>query len=367
MQINLPGLLSGFSISPVNKESRYDSVNAKKTIDGFYISPGVYLLQTSIAKKDLVLPEYSFPYKPTSTKMFLRHEPLKEVSAGKPFTIIVNVVGLDTGRATLQVGRLGVSGYKNVQMVRNSSCEYSAEVPLDLITPGVLNYRIILQKGNEFAVFPGNHKENPFAWDNYTNDLWQTFVVNPNARLEIFNPTTDRSVQIYAGFRRGFITNYVTGTLPNQLILRLSANELSGDHTIAFVHYFGNKSAGRSSESDLFNKLMIKARTAEAQPVKTKITLIDKNAFPLSTFITLTNTFQEIEVPLNKLIADSMLLLPRPYPGFLPLWFKGAGVSSFKLSEAEKIQITIGSELNGEALKKPYSMEIETIWLEKKK
>jgi hypothetical protein len=366
IQINLPELRSNYSISPVNRELLNDSVDAKKTADGFFISPGIYLLQTPTAKKGLTLPEYSFPYKPSSTEMFLKHYPLKAVSAGKPFTITAKIVGLDTGRANLQLSRRE-RGFRTIPMVRKSFSWYSAEVPADLVTAGILNYRILLQKGNEFAMFPGNHKEDPFAWDYYINDTWETFVVNSNARLEVFNPTTDRSVQVYPGFRSGFQSSYITGVTPDQLIFRESTNELSAGYSIGFVHYFANELPGRTSELDSFNKLIIKARTSDTQTVKAKITLINRDAFSFSTFITLTNSFQHIEVPLNNLVADSMLLLPRPYPAFLPLWFKSSGVSSFKLSDIEKIQITLGAELKEAAHTKSYSMEIESIWLEKEK
>ena len=85
-----------------------------------------------------------------------------------------------------------------------------------------MNYRILLQKGNEFAVFPGNYKGNPFAWDNYNNETWKTFVAPENGRLEIFNPTIDRTARIYPGFRRNFQSGYITGEKSGQLILRLA-------------------------------------------------------------------------------------------------------------------------------------------------
>jgi hypothetical protein len=49
--------------------------------------------------------------------------------------------------------------------------------------------------------------------------------------------------------------------------------------------------------------------------------------------------------------------MPRPYPGFQPLWFKAAGsFPPFLLSNMEKVQIsTEGGNL-----------EIASIWLEKK-
>jgi len=374
MQVILPDLNSGFGIKGLNDGNSFST-----TVSGndFQIQPGSYLL-TATAKNIppnvnsvgvLGLNEFSGP-KALSSEMFLRHDPFNEVSAGKAFTITAKVVGIDTGRVTLQISRLGGGGpgggIKNILMVRQASSDYTAEVPDDLVMPGQLSYRILLQKGNEYAVFPGNYQGNPFAWDNYYNETWTTFVAAENGKLGIYNPTTDRSARVYPGFRRGFQTSYITGSDPGQLILRLNTTELSGDHTIGFLQYFGDKLEGRITEVGSFDKLMIRARTAETTPVKAKITLINKDAFSFSASVTLNNTFQDIEVPLNNLVPDSMLLLPRPYPGFLPLWFKGSGTSSFKLSDIEKIQVTIGTDIPESEFKKPYSLEVGSIWLQKK-
>jgi hypothetical protein len=373
MQIMLPDLGSGFSIKGLNEGNTY---TFNVSVDSFQIQPGTYLLtkagkNNSLDKKtigSIGLDEFVAP-KSCSAEIFLRHEPFAEVSAGKPFTIIAKIVGIDTGRVTLQISCLGgggPGGLRNIPMIRKAASDYIADVPADMVAPGELNYRIILQKGNEFVVFPGNYKGNPFAWDNYYNETWKTFVAAENGRLEIFNPTFDRTVRIYPGFRRGFQSTYITSEKPGQLILRLSSTELTSEHIIGFQYFFGDKLQGRAGEANSFNKLMIRARTAETQAVKAKITLTNRDAISVSSFITLTNSFQDIEVPLNNLIPDSALLMPRPYPNFLSLKFKGAGsFTVFKLFDIEKIEITIGSDMPPAEFNRPYSMEVESIWFQK--
>ena len=376
MQLMLPDLGSGFSIKGLNEgNGSSDTVNG----DSFQIQPGTYLL-TNAAKSSLTtkigigvigLNEFAAP-KPQSSDMFLRHEPYAEVSSGKPFTIRAKIVGIDTGNASLQISRLGGngagSGFRNIPMVRKAASEYEAQIPADMVTPGVLNYKIVLQKGNEFAVFPGNIKGNPYAWDNYYNETWKTVVASENGKLEIFNPSIDRSANVYPVFRRSFQTAYITGEESGRLIFRLASTELSGDHIIGFQHFFGNKLPGRIGEAGSLNRLFIRARTAETQPVKAKVTLTDKNAISVASYIALTNTFQDIEVPLNNVTPDSLLLMPRPYPGFLPLWFKGSETSTaFRLADAEKIQVTIGSEVPSSQFNKPYSLEVQAIWFQKSK
>lgn len=378
MQIMLPDLGPGFNIKGLNEGN---SFSVTPSSDSFQIKPGTYLItkagkNISPGKNNLGaigINEFVAP-KPLNAEMFLQHKPFAEVSAGKPFIIHATIIGIDTGKVSLQINRLGAGGGRgggqsgNIIMTRKTSSDYTAEIPADLVTPSLLSYKIVLQKGNEFAVFPGNYKSNPQAWDNYFNETWKTFVASENSRLEIFNPTDDRTARIYPGFRRGFRIEYITSEKTKQLILKLATAELSGDHTIGFEYFFADKLRGRISESSSFNKLVIRARTSEAYPVKAKVILINKDALSFSAAITLTNNLRDIEVPLNDLTSDSSLLLPRPYPDFLPLWFKAAGTpATFKLSDAEKIQVIIGSELPASELNKPYSLEVESIWLQKNK
>ncbi len=372
MQLSLPDLGTNFNLKGLNDGNNFSSSSS----DGkFQLEPGTYLLSKNgkniattsnmtgvIGLKEFVAPPVS------SSSLFLRHEPFAEVSPGRPFTVKATVVGIDTGRVILQVSRLG-SGFGQQRMItmeRKSVSEFSAEMPAALVQPGMLMYRIILQKGNDFAVFPENSKTNPFAWDNYSVKTYVTYVAANNSKLEIYNPTSDRTARLYPGFRRGFQSNYTTSSESLILILRLSATQLSGDHIMGMQWYLREKFNGRMSEVDSMSKLVVRARTGETQSVRAKVTLTNKDAVSFSTFITLTNTFQEIEVPLNNLVADSALLLPRPYPGFLPLKFKAdVPAGKLKLSEIEKIGITIGEDVQPADFNKPYSMELGSIWLQK--
>ena len=426
MQVLLPDLGSGFSIKGLNEGNAYAATAGAAP---FSIQPGTYLLvrdgKTPSAGKNSVgvlgLTEFAAP-QPFSTEMFLRHEPFAEVSAGKSFTISASVAGIDTGRVFVQIARLGGVYPRMIPMVHQNAALYTAVVPADMVTPGELNYRIIMQKGNDYAVFPGDLKGNPFAWDNYHNDTWTTFVAAENGRLEIFNPTTDRNAWVYPPFRRNFQSAYVTGEMPGRLILKLAtgarpatgaggaspaaaggggqaaggrpAGGAGGESVIGFQYAFTEKLRGRQPELESFDKLVIRARTSGDQPVKAKIILTDGDAFSYSAYITLGSEFQDVEVPLENMTPDSAWVMPRPYPGFQPLWFKAAGTPPpFRLASMEKIQVMIGGDgtaarpADGTAARpadgtataaggtpshgatpgSPYSLEVATIWLQKSK
>jgi hypothetical protein len=372
MQIVLPGLGTGFSIQAKNEGNDYTGV---ASADSFEVWPGTYLLTKAgikfTAGKTAVgvigLDEYAAP-KPFSNDMFARHEPVATAVAGIPFTINAKIVGIDTGRAMLQVSRLGNGQPRMIQMISENKVDYHATVPAELIAPGELSYRIILKKGEAYAVFPGNSPGDPFAWDNYNNETWKTYIIDSRARIELFNPFADRTPWIYPSFRRNFQASYTTGELPGQLILRLNTGALNGDHIIAMQQFIGDKLKGKGLEEGADVHLFVRARTAENRPVKAKVTLTNADAVSWSSFIMLTDQFTDIEVPLTGLAEDAALIMPRPYPGFLPLQFKAAGSGrNFKLSEIEKIEISVGSDALPAELNKPYSMELVSVWVQKDK
>lgn len=379
VKIKLNNLGAGFTIKGINDGNSF-SGNASG--DSILLMPGTYLLTksgkryTNFEKRlgVIALKEFEAP-KPRNADVMLRHEPLGEVSAGKTLRIRTKITNLDTGRATLQISRFGGAptpgggpggGQRSIIMTRLSPVDFIADVPAEFLIPGILNYKIIVQKGNNYVSFPGNIKGNPFAWDNYQNETWKTFIAPETGRLEILNPTVDRP-DVYTGFRRGFQSVYIPGEQPGRLNLKLSATELAGDHTMGLQQFIGHKLNGRSSElGSSLNKLVIRAKTNEKEPVKAMIKLINKEGVAFSSFITLSNVFTDIEIPTDQLNIHTALLLPRPYPGFQSLNFKPSSNNvAFAWSDIEKLEITIGSELTEVDFKKPYSIEIESVWLQK--
>jgi hypothetical protein len=369
MRIMLPGLGNSFHI----KDLQATNAAVKTANDqSFSVNPGTYILA---GKKENVevredklgvigMNEFVAP-KPVQTDPYLYHIPFEEVSSGSQFVIKAKVVGIDTStKVTLFINKY-YGEYRTIPMKRTSVYDYEGEVPAALVTSGLLNYRIVIQKDTAYTVFPGNHKGNPFAWDNYINDTWQTIVVSPAAKLELFNAAYDKKIKTYPPFRRNFKTEYITDDQTGDLVLRLSATSLANEPLLGFVHFIGDQIKGRASGLPAFNQLVVRARTNAAEPVIAKIKLVTKDAYPFAASITLTNSFQDIGIPLDNFKADSLLLMPRPYPGFQPMWLQPAFSSSLELQDVGKLEISIGSELSPAQKEKPYSIEIQSVWLKK--
>jgi hypothetical protein len=367
IEIMLPDLGENFNVAGLDIGNNYSAAASANT---FNVRPGTYLLKSkekityspAVGNKigTIGLTEFVAP-KIVDSTVFVTHVPLLEVSPGMAFTITAKIVGVATGDKISVELRNSSSKWKTVQLQPITTYDFSAEIPVGLVTPGLINYRIIVEKANgQFVVFPGGHSGDPYAWDAYESHTWETLVAAPNSPVALFNPNTDRSsLEIYNPSWRDNTIEYITAENPGQLMLKATMNKVVEGQPFGWQQYITAKLKGRQSEISFFDKLLVRARTSDAEPSKLKVALITKDGAAFSTYITVTNEFKKIEVPFNSLKQDSTLLLPRPYPGFQPLMFMSSVKGSFNLTDIEKIQIFFGATTR--------SFELESILLERSK
>ncbi len=374
MRLQLPDLSADFDVQALNTGNNYKTtVRAGR----FTIQPGTYLLYkkgvstprwTAQSRfNNLQIGEFVAP-RPTPPAIEIVHTPYTEVSAGQPFLIQAKLTGIDSNDIiTLYINKF-YGDYKTIVMQRGQkSNDFQALVPAELITPGILNYSIVIQKSSgEYHRFPGGYTGPPFAWDNYHQEQWQTLVANERSGLELYNAGTDRStvnVLMPGGWRSKAI-QYVTNE-NNHLWLRMSTEKLLDKQVMGLQYFCGQKIAGRKTELPAFQKLILRAHTDNTAPVPVRVSLITNTGAAWTTTVTVNNNGQPIEIPLSSLKPGAALLLPRPYPGFLPLWFQTERPGSFDISTIEKIEISIGTDYPASALNQGYNLEIESLWLNK--
>lgn len=366
MKVALPDLAENFKISALNAGNNYSSAAANNT---FTIYPGSYLLTKSTITDDINSHPSSLKKfaasKSAEATPFAVHTPYSEISENSSFTISSKIVGVDTAdKVSIEVHNSS-GKWKTLSCRAKTAYDYTAEVPADMVTAGIINYRIIIQKaGNGFYVFPGNHHGDPYAWDAFENETWQTFVSSKNANLQLFDPNTDRnSLNIYNPDFKNISFNYTTGEKPQQLLLKISLDKLATKHVAGFDLSVADKTEGQKSEISSFNKLVITSRTDNTLPVKLKVTFISKDAGSIASYVTLNNQLQNIEIPLSDMKVDSFLLLPRPYPSFQPLWFPSSSSQVFDLKNTDKLQVSYVPDVSNDNI--PCSIEIESVFLKK--
>ncbi len=366
MHITLPELGNDFKVFGMDSGNHYTTT---ATANHFTIQPGTYLLtRQSIEGKPhdypLSIKEFIAPLQ-TTNETIVVHSPYSEVTGGKAFTISTKIVGVDSlDKITVEM-RSSANRWTTLTMQPKTAYDYTAEVPADMVTAGVLNYRIIIQKANNnYVVFPGNHKGNPYAWDAIVHEAYETYVAAGNSYLYIFDATTDRnSINLYNPDWRNNKVEYITAFNSKQLVLKATIGKPLANNIMGWQFNFSDKLKGRIEELSKSDRIVIRARTDHSSPVKLRVAFVTSDAKSFAATCTLSNQYNEIEILLTDFKPDSTLLLPRPYPGFLPLWFKANSTGKLEIAETEKIEFTFGHEFIADQLGKPLSVEVESAWI----
>ena len=357
IRISLPGLFGAYYVTALHEGNKdYGVVQG----NFFLIEPGVYRLSEKQGGGEKYAANVDF-YAPPSVEAepFVVHQPLQEVSAGKSFSIIAKITGIDHNTKVSVELRNSSNRWQTVQMRQTwSAYEYEAEVPDSFVTRGLINYRILIQKGDDRFTFPGGFRGNPYAWDEYRNETWQTFVASPGSALELFNAATDRNkIMVYTPGWRTNTIEYITTEKPRQLAVKATMTKPAAEQAMGWQFYFGDKVQGRSTELSRFTTLTIRARSEQNVTLVLSLITVDGNAYSLD--VPLTKEWKEMEAPLRILQEDSYYLLPRPYPGFLPLQFRSIKSRPLDISLAEKIEIIFKAGTSSS----PLSVEVEGVCL----
>ncbi|HEV7330368.1 MAG TPA: cellulase family glycosylhydrolase [Flavisolibacter sp.] len=358
MKLLLPEINEGYVITGATTGSNYRS-NWNK--EGIYLQPGVYFVtgpQSPYAGYATSGVEFYAP--PSSTaEPVVYHQPLPQVSAQQTFVIAATVAGIDTAdRVSVEI-RHSANQWKTLPMQHAGAYRYTAVVPAELAAPGLINYRIMVRRSNgDSYTFPGGFKGNPYDWDEYRNESWQTVVAAPESHLSLFDPAADRTkLMLYNPDWRANTITYITAGSASDLVFHANMTKPVAGQRLGFQTYFREKIAGRSGELSSFSKLVIRARASETTTAK--VALITNGADAYATTVNLGNEWKEIEVPLSSLQPGSFLLLPRPYPGFQPLEFQSSKAAPFAIADIERLEVSV------DPVAQALYWEIGGVWLAK--
>ena len=358
MRILLPELNAGYTITGATTGNNYQ-LNWNK--EGNYLQPGVYFItgsQSAYAGYTTSGVEYYAPPAST-TDPVVYHQQLSQVSAQQSFALTATVAGIDTAdKVSIEI-RHSANQWKTLPMQASGAYAYRAVVPADLAAPGLINYRIIVRKGNaDSYTFPGGFKGNPYAWDEYRNESWQTVVAAPDSRLSLFDPAADRTkLMLYNPDWRANTISYVTAGKASDLVFSANMNKPNPGQRLGFQTYCREQIAGRSGELSSFSKLVIWARASAS--INAKISLLTTGADAYAATVNLDKEWKEFELSLGSLQPSSFLLLPRPYPGFQPLEFQSTKTPPFAITEIERLEVSVSP------VAQPVQWEIGGVWLAK--
>lgn len=372
MRISLPELGDSFSVKGLNKGNDY---RAEAQNGSFSIRPGSYLLVKKGVNADgwnasspmgfIKIGDFVAP-PPSLLKPIVRHVPLESASAGKPVKISATVAGTKPDSKVTLLVRVGFR-FRRIKMKQRDMFDYFAEIPADMVRPGFIQYWIIIHQNRTDVTFPGDHPGTPFKWDYYYKDVWKVPVFSDKAPVELFNARDDnnRIDMTFQPWDSGYKRALISTSDPGEMAVKVSANNLvERPHSVGWQVFIGKRIAGRLSTVGNEKQIVVRARSANGGKIPLGVILVENNGQSFRTNIRLTKEFKDYRIPLSTFKPDSMLLLPRPFPGFLPYWFKSDENQSLDIRKLQDIQFVIGPVATVAEDEYSEDFSVESAWLD---
>jgi hypothetical protein len=370
MKINLPDLGGSFRIQGLNAGNEKA---LQADAGSFTISPGSYLLLKKgknnsrwTAKSrigPLELGEFVAPT-PSPDIPAVKHTPYQSVEEDKPVPISAIVSGIE---ATDTVWLIAGNGRRPRQIVmhENRPCVFFAEIPADLVKSGFLHYWIMIEQKDKKISFPGNHAGTPFDWDYFYDELWEVPVVRSISPIELFNTRKDHQRIDYAfsWWNRNAQHQIVAADAPGQMAIRSTLINPSDNRSfiLGWQIDIRDQVAGRKNALRSFENLGIQAKGINGN-TSLRIILIDRHGGAYVTSVSVTNKYANYSISMDRFKSGSMMLLPRPFPLFQPVWYKSAEAVPLRLPDIETVQVL--AEPNAEETADITGFEVVSIWLE---
>jgi hypothetical protein len=376
MTIHLGDLGNDFTVNPINHGNTFHPQVSKATAN---VRPGTYLIvakgRTTTGTMDsrlgnITLNEFVAPPSRINRTMIV-HQPAEEVSEGRPLIIRAQVVCEEKVQAVELFVFAGSFRPERIPMKSEGRFDYSATIDAKFMKAGFLRYYIVTTSKAGTTTFPGGVNGQPTDWGFADEDPYSLRVVASNAPVWLFNAATDAD-KVVRQWTRGSVLKPLG---PGRAELNVNVESLfrpdpenkNGPpvYDFSFRYFFGKKIGDRVADVASKRKLVFAGHSPSEKPSKIQVALTDREGRSFGSIITLDGSSKEYSIDINDLRQVRTVILPRPYPTFLPYFFEGRkDDSAIDLNEIESIQFSIGPGLSEPEAKEPQAMAIESVRLE---
>jgi hypothetical protein len=236
---------------------------------------------------------------------------------------------------------------------------------------GLLEYMISVYEGEVVRTFPGREggePGDPYQWDFTGGERWRVPVVATGAPILLFDGQRDLDHVLYPHpwSYVPFRTEVVPGSGPGRLALFARVEDFTpSPHHFALRTFLPESQRTRLGDAPVAGVLRIRARTAEARSGRMEVALVERDGSAWGTVVELSDDWQDFEVPVAKLRPVPLVLLPRPYPQFLPYLMEvDTGREGPRLTELDGVQFSVSASLTGDDSGGAHGFQIERVVLE---
>lgn len=372
MKIDLPDLTENFEYRMISIAKAEVQEAEAGTIS---VSPGTYLLTRNGQNFDIKNYKGDFRLEladfeavgESVDRSYVLHEAANAAEQNQRLSIHAEIVSneaVTNAEIWFQNGNI----YEVTQLQAESQYDYSAEVPQNLMVPGILNYRIILETAQGKRTFPGNVSGSPENWDFYSEDVYSTRIYSQDSALSLFDASMDSDMVVRAWSPGNQIVplNSIEDEFQVKLE-QLFSEDIENKNAAPVYDYsfrfnFQKKLGARLPEAE--KELIVTARNLRPGTEKLQVALLMKNGAAFGKIIDLDPNLKDIRIRLDELKPVKTVTLPRPYPSFLPYYFQHNNPAVFDLTEVEALQFSIGPGNDPEKLQQPHEIGIVKVRLQ---
>lgn len=197
------------------------------------------------------------------------------------------------------------------------------------VSPGVY----LLTSGNVSSTLNGNSN-----WESIQLGEFVAPKATESPVVELFNAAKDRDrIMLYNPDWKHRPLQHPAAGDPAVKFIMPGTKDIP---MLGFQVYFGDRMKSLGAKSAPMDTLVIKARSSDPAGTVIQIGLIDVNGQFFAAKVSIGPDFKLTKVPLDSLKQGAQLLLPRPYPGFGPLYAQPSPAASFDAKLTEKVEVT---------------------------
>lgn len=373
MKINLPEFADGFFLQSVDWR---DSIIYREVIDGrIEIKPGVYLVMAPEydqndwvslqSNKKIKLDEYFAPPS-NADKTYVRFEPIRSWSAGKEIELMATVISPQpTDKVFVSVSK-GANSTKEYPMERIHGNDYRVILPARDVSDINLVYSLTTISDGKSISYPVSVT---------TSDGRATGITmrieSPDDPITLFEARLD-SARLNRNWIRGakLIPSSAPGEtsalyIPIKGLSHVDEENLDAEPVSDYSirHYFGDLIKGRKMDLPSKKTLVVQA-TSFSDPFTVQVSLIMKDGSAFGKTVMLTKEIASHHIPLTELKRVKPVILPRPYPTFLPYFSDAGSATQLDIQQIESLQISIGPGIAPGDYGKMYETLLTKVMLE---
>ena len=377
MKLNLRDLGEGFTVKVINDGNMYVPKIKNNSLS---IYPGTYIIsrkgvQKYWSKED-AFKGYQLKsfYAPKSTvdKTYVLHKPLSEITENSQLKVSIDLISDLKIKEIRLKGNNAEQEYFDIKMCQKNGYQYDAILDSTYTKKGFIKYSIVASYfDNSKRTFPSNTKGDVYDWDFYATQTYATKVVSKNTPIYLFDAKEDTK-DLVGSWRKTFRlvpTERYREAEYQMIFEKLYSPDPENQnaqpiHDYSFKHFVLDKIHERAKELLEKKKMVIDARSLLDSPTKVQFSLVLKNGTSFGKIIELTPKRKKHTILLSNLKPTKTVLLPRPYPTFLPYYFESIQNNALVLRDIESIQVSIGPEISKEERSQKLGIAITRISLE---